>query len=231
MRRCWRLMAACRWSKLARQRGGLSIHARSLAIAGSNLTATKALVDGMLDEIWLPATAADPVQPTAAETEASKAKLKHTRKYSTRTDPCRRGSREKINVRKTWTQAFQGHMHDYLRISSRRRRFGILSGQTFRTRIFYLLRRSVVTFCHLLKVRSTLKKSIFQNAKPQGKNIEARVRYWKSGSMNMSKPRPGLGAPSSMDMVTEDNRKERGDYETFSKSKRKNMMVCLKNAW
>ena len=49
----------------------------------------------------------------------------------------------------------------------------------FEPRISYLLRRGVVTFHDLLKARAALKKKdqFFKIRKPQGNNIEARVRY------------------------------------------------------
>jgi nitrile hydratase len=95
----------------------------------------------------------------------------------------------------------------------------------FEPRIIYLLRRGVVTFYDLLKVRSALKKkdNFFKLAKPQGRNIEARVRYLEEWLDEYVK---GIALVSArtvegMDMVTEDNRKERGDYDDFFKIKKK----------
>jgi nitrile hydratase subunit alpha len=77
----------------------------------------------------------------------------------------------------------------------------------------------------LLKVRAALKKKdhFFKLAKPQGKNIEARVRYLEEWLDEYVK---GIALVSArtvegMDMVTEDNRKERGDYDDFFKIKKK----------
>ena len=83
----------------------------------------------------------------------------------------------------------------------------------------------MVTFSDLLKVRKALKKKdhFFKINKPQGKNIEARVRYLEEWLDEYVK---GIALVSArtvegMDMVTEDNRKERGDYDDFFKIKKK----------
>ncbi len=85
----------------------------------------------------------------------------------------------------------------------------------FEPRIFYLLRRGVVTFADLLKARVALKRKnqFFKTRKPQGKNIEARVRYLEEWLDEYVKGIVLVSARAveAMDMVTEDNRKERGD--------------------
>jgi nitrile hydratase len=95
----------------------------------------------------------------------------------------------------------------------------------FEPRIIYLLRRGVVTFYDLLKVRSTLKKKdhFFKPVKSQGRNIEARVRYLEEWLDEYVKSIALVSARAveGMDMVTEDNRKERGDYDDFFKIKKK----------
>jgi nitrile hydratase len=63
----------------------------------------------------------------------------------------------------------------------------------------------------------------FKPRKPEGKNIEARVRYLEEWLDEYVK---GIALVSArtvegMDMVTEDNRKERGDYDDFFKIKKK----------
>lgn len=121
---------------------------------------------------------------------------------------------------------FEGHMHDYLaHIKAVEEDLEYYRAKRFEPRIFYLLRRGVVTFYDLLKVRSTLKKKdhFFKVAKPQGKNIEARVRFLEEWLDEYVK---GIALVSArtvegMDMVTEDNRKERGDYDDFFKIKKK----------
>jgi nitrile hydratase len=92
-------------------------------------------------------------------------------------------------------------------------------------RIIYLIRRGVVTFYDLLKARAGLKRSnqFFTLPKPQGKNIEARVRCLEEWLDEYVK---GIALVSSrnvegMDMVIEDNRKERGDYDDFFRIKKK----------
>jgi hypothetical protein len=121
---------------------------------------------------------------------------------------------------------FEGHMHDYLaHVRAVEEDLEYYRAKRFEPRIFYLLRRNVVTFYDLLKVRSTLKQKdhFFKIAKLQGKNIEARVRHLEEWLDEYVK---GIALVSArtvegMDMVTEDNRKERGDYDDFFKIKMK----------
>ena len=121
---------------------------------------------------------------------------------------------------------FEGHMHDYLaHVKAVEEDLEYYRAKRFEPRIFYLLRRNVVTFYDLLKVRSTLRKKdhFFKIAKPQGKNLEARVRHLEEWLDEYVK---GIALVSArtvegMDMVTEDNRKERGDYDDFFKIKKK----------
>jgi len=121
---------------------------------------------------------------------------------------------------------FEGHMHDYMaHIKAVEEDLEYYRAKRFEPRVIYLLRRGVVTFYDLLKVRAALKKKdhFFQIGKPQGKNIEARVRYLEEWLDEYIK---GIALVSAravegMDMVTEDNRKERGDYDDFFKIKKK----------
>lgn len=121
---------------------------------------------------------------------------------------------------------FEGHMHDYeAHTKAVEEDLEYYRAKRFEPRIIYLLRRGVVTFYDLLKVRAALKKKdhFFKLAKPQGKNIEARVRYLEEWLDEYVK---GIALVSArtvegMDMVTEDNRKERGDYDDFFKIKKK----------
>jgi nitrile hydratase len=117
-------------------------------------------------------------------------------------------------------------MHDYMaHIKAVEEDLEYYRSKRFEPRVIYLLRRGVVTFYDLLKVRAALKKKeqFFQIGKPQGKNIEARVRYLEEWLDEYVK---GIALVSAravegMDMVTEDNRKERGDYDDFFKIKKK----------
>lgn len=121
---------------------------------------------------------------------------------------------------------FEGHMHDYLaHIKAVEEDLEYYRAKRFEPRIIYLLRRGAVTFYDLLKVRASLKKKdhFFKTAKPQGKNIEARVRHLEEWLDEYVK---GIALVSArtvegLDMVTEDNRKERGDYDDFFKIKKK----------
>ena len=121
---------------------------------------------------------------------------------------------------------FEGHMHDYMaHLLAVEEDLEYYRAKRFEPRIIYLLRRGVVTFYDLLNVRATLKKKdhFFKIGKPQGKNIEARVRHLEEWLDEYVK---GIALVSAravegMDMVTEDNRKERGDYDDFFKIKKK----------
>ena len=121
---------------------------------------------------------------------------------------------------------FEGHMHDYMaHVKAVEEDLEYYRAKRFEPRVIYLLRRGVVTFYDLLKVRAALKKKdhFFQIGKPQGKNIEARVRFLEEW---LDKYVKGIALVSAravegMDMVTEDNRKERGDYDDFFKIKKK----------
>ena len=121
---------------------------------------------------------------------------------------------------------FEGHMHDYMaHIKAVEEDLEYYRAKRFEPRIIYLLRRGVVTFYDLLHVRAALKKKdhFFKFPKPQGSNVEARVRHLEEWLDEYVK---GIALVSArtvegMDMVTEDNRKERGDYDDFFKIKKK----------
>jgi nitrile hydratase len=117
-------------------------------------------------------------------------------------------------------------MHDYMaHIRAVEEDLEYYRAKRFEPRIIYLLRRGVVTFSDLLKVRATLKKKdhFFKPVKAQGRNIEARVRYLEEWLDEYVKAIALVSARTveGMDMVTEDNRKERGDYDDFFKIKKK----------
>ena len=121
---------------------------------------------------------------------------------------------------------FEGHMHDFeAHIKAVEEDLEYYRAKRFEPRIIYLLRRGVVTFYDLLKARMALKRSdqFFKLKKPQGKNIEARVRYLEEWLDEYVKGIALVSARAveAMDMVTEDNRKERGDYDDFFKIKKK----------
>ena len=121
---------------------------------------------------------------------------------------------------------FEGHMHDFAaHIRAVEEDLEYYRAKRLEPRIIYLLRRRVVTFADLLnaRVRLTPTNRFFTLEKPQGDNVEARVRYleeWldeyvKGIALVSARSIEGLG------MVTEDNRKERGDYDDFFKIKMK----------
>ena len=75
---------------------------------------------------------------------------------------------------------FEGHMHDYeAHIKAVEEDLEYYRAKRFEPRIFYLLRRNVVTFSDLLNARAALKRKnqFFKPRKPEGNNSEARVRY------------------------------------------------------
>src|ERR687898_768938 len=121
---------------------------------------------------------------------------------------------------------FQGHMHDYeAHITAVEEDLEYYRAKRLESRIIYLIRRGIVTFYDLLDARAGLKRAnqFFETRKPQGKNLEARVRYLEEWLDEYVK---GIALVSSrsvegMDMVIEDNRKERGDYDDFFRIKKK----------
>jgi len=121
---------------------------------------------------------------------------------------------------------FEGHMHDFeAHIKAVEEDLEYYRAKRFEPRIIYLLRRGMVTFYDLLKIRAALKKKdhFFKVKKLRGKNIEARVRFLEEWLDEYVK---GIALVSArtvegLDMVTEDNRKERGDYDDFFKIKKK----------
>ncbi|MEX0806794.1 MAG: nitrile hydratase subunit alpha [Candidatus Binatia bacterium] len=121
---------------------------------------------------------------------------------------------------------FEGHMHDYAaHIKAVEEDLEYYRAKRFEPRIIYLLRRGVVTFHDLLKARMALKRKnqFFKPRKRQANNIEARVRYLEEWLDEYVKGIALVSARAveAMDMVTEDNRKERGDYDDFFKIKKK----------
>jgi nitrile hydratase subunit alpha len=121
---------------------------------------------------------------------------------------------------------FEGHMHDFdSHIRAVEEDLEYYRTKRLEPRIIRLIRRGDVTFYDLLKARAALKRGnrFFKLKKPQGENIEARVRYLEEWLDEYVK---GIALVSShaaeaMDMVTEDSRKERGDYDDFFRIKKK----------
>ncbi|HYY25733.1 MAG TPA: nitrile hydratase subunit alpha [Candidatus Udaeobacter sp.] len=123
-------------------------------------------------------------------------------------------------------KAFEGHMHDFeAHILAVEEDLEYYRAKRLEPRIIYLIRRRVVTFSDLLNARGALKRShqFFKMRKPRGKNIEARVRYLEEWLDEYVKGIALVSARAveAMAMVTEDNRKERGDYDAFFKIKMK----------
>ena len=199
-----------------------------LAIAGSNLTATKArLFYGLPDQLGCLPLAADATKPTEAETEATKEAASNTKNFRYALIPAACGSfRRRFMSGKHDHQPFEGHMHDFeAHIRAVEEDLEYYRAKRFEPRVIYLIRRGVVTFSDLLKARMALKRNnqFFKPRKPQGKNIEARVCHLEEWLDEYVKGIALVSARAveAMDMVTEDNRKERGDYDDFFKIKKK----------
>src|SRR5262247_1643964 len=121
---------------------------------------------------------------------------------------------------------FEGHMHDFeAHIRAVEEDLEYYRTKRLEPRIIRLIRGGTVTFYDLLKARAALKRGnrFFKSKKPQGKNIEARVRHLEEWLDEYVK---GIAlvsarAAEAMDIVTEDGRKERGDYDEFFRIKKK----------
>ncbi|HWP58138.1 MAG TPA: nitrile hydratase subunit alpha [Candidatus Acidoferrales bacterium] len=121
---------------------------------------------------------------------------------------------------------FEGHMHDFeAHIRAVEEDLEYYRTKRLEPRIFRLIRSGDVTFYDLLKARAALKRKnqFFKPRKPQGKNIEARVRHLEERLDDYVKGIALVSARAveSLDMVTEDSRKERGDYDEFFRIKKK----------
>jgi nitrile hydratase subunit alpha len=139
---------------------------------------------------------------------------------------CGESFRRKVMSGKHDHKPFEGHMHDFeAHVRAVEEDLEYYRAKRFEPRIIRLIRRGVVTFYDLLKARTALKRTnqFFKLKKPQGKNIEARVRYLEEWLDEYVKGIALVSARAveAMDMVTEDNRKERGDYDDFFKIKKK----------
>jgi len=113
-----------------------------------------------------------------------------------------------------------GHMHDFeAHVRAVEEDLEYYRTKRFEPRIIYLVRRGVVTFTDLLKAHASRKRSsqFFKVSRKPNSNIEVRVRALEEELDDYVK---GIALVSSrsvegMDMVIEDNRKERGDYDEF----------------
>src|SRR5437016_13391840 len=156
----------------------------------------------------------------------SRRSWRSTRRFSIPTDPRPLVDRRRIMSGKHDHKPFEGHMHDFeAHIRAVEEDLEYYRAKRFEPRIFYLIRRGVVTFYDLLKARVALKRAdqFFKLKKPQGKNIEARVRYLEEWLDEYVKGIALVSARAveAMDMVTGDNREERRDYDDFFKFQNK----------
>ena len=148
-----------------------------LAIAGSNLTATKArllLMACLLKFGCLP-PALDPAKPTQCGNRGDQSEVETlSKKYSIPTETKLRGGFGMSG--KHGHKPFEGHMHDYLaHVKAVEEDLEYYRAKRFEPRIFYLLRRNVVTFYDLLKVRSTPQEegSFLQDRQAPGKEYRS----------------------------------------------------------
>ncbi|HXG50317.1 MAG TPA: nitrile hydratase subunit alpha [candidate division Zixibacteria bacterium] len=121
---------------------------------------------------------------------------------------------------------FEGHMHDFeAHVRAVEEDLEYYRTKRLEPRVIHLIRRGAVTFYDLLKARSGLENGarFFGIARPQGDNIEARVRHLEERLDEYVKGIALVSAQAveSMDVVVEDNRKERGDYDDFFKIRKK----------
>lgn len=121
---------------------------------------------------------------------------------------------------------FEGHMHDLeAHVRAVEEDLEYYRAKRLEPRIFYLLRRRVVTFADLLNAHAALRPEgrFFAPRQPEGSNIEARIRYLEEWLDDYVKGIALVSARSieGLGMVTEDNRKERGDYDDFFKIRMK----------
>lgn len=107
------------------------------------------------------------------------------------------------------------HMHDYeAHVRAIEEDLEYYRTKRFEPRVIYFARRGIVSFCDLLEAKPSPKRAIKSKT---NKNTEARIRALEDGLDEYVR---GIGVVSSVpvkaiEMVIEDTRKERGDYDEF----------------
>ena len=114
--------------------------------------------------------------------------------------------------------AGEGHMHDSKgHVRAVEEDLEYYRTKRLEPRIFTLIRRGIVTFYDILKAASSLEPNV-QYSKERdehGKDLEARIRALEDGLDEYVKGIGLVSSPEGVDVVIEDTRKERGDYDEF----------------
>lgn len=129
--------------------------------------------------------------------------------------------------------AATSHMHDYeAHVRAVEEDLEYYRTKRFEPRIIYLARRGIVTFYDLLKAHSSLQRKHegFGRRRRAKVTMEERIRALED---NLDDYVKGIAVVSSdgikgSEMVIEDNRKERGDYDDFFRIKKKEHGGSLK---
>lgn len=115
-------------------------------------------------------------------------------------------------------RAGEGHMHDFKEhVRAIEEDLEYYRTKRLEPRIFTLMRRGIVTFYDILKAASSLEANI-QYSKGQDerrKDLEARIRALEDGLDEYVRGIGLVSSPEGADVVIEDTRKERGDYDEF----------------
>ncbi len=115
-------------------------------------------------------------------------------------------------------RAGEGHMHDFKEhVRAIEEDLEYYRTKRLEPRIFTLMRRGIVTFYDILKAASSLEANI-QYSKGQderGKDLEARIRALEDRLDEYVRGIGLVSSPEGADVVIEDTRKERGDYDEF----------------
>ena len=114
----------------------------------------------------------------------------------------------------------KSHMHDYeAHVRAVEEDLEYYRTKRFEPRVFYLARREIVTLYDILKAKSSVGLDVkySEEGDGHGRNLDTRIRSIEDGLDNYVR---GIGLVSStsikgIDMVIEDTRKERGDYDAF----------------
>ena len=114
----------------------------------------------------------------------------------------------------------KSHMHDYeAHVRAVEEDLEYYRTKRFEPRVFYLARREIVTLYDILKAKSSVGLDVKSSEEGDGhvKDLETRIRAVEDGLDDYVR---GIGLVSStsikgIDMVIEDTRKERGDYDAF----------------
>ncbi len=110
------------------------------------------------------------------------------------------------------------HMHDFeAHVRAVEEDLEYYRTKRLEPRVFTLLRRGVVTFSDLLKAASPMAADRQSARGPGGQqtDLEARVRAVEDGLDEYVRGIALASSPAGVDLVIEDTRKERGDYDEF----------------